>query len=409
LVAPPVAAPVVVPPPVAGPVIVPVPIPVGRSSSPQIDWRHRPTASKNICNEKPPAGKNICNNKTTSSGQRPPSTGQPPPKPKELCDLQAGGGAAPAQRSVPSGAGQAAATASNGVHHLANACTASAGNAGAAGNGHITLLQHPLGSQQSLSSQTQEANAGAQATTSRTPVQQGAGGAAPTANGHITLQQRNFGPQQKTSNQIHQVSTHTPITLQPHTFGQQSATSQSHVANAASQSNPSSPSTTRASNTQKTAALTQSGQHPGTSGTNATLKRTSGYGKSVGRRPAPRQAARRAPRRSTTYRPARVASAARPVRPAAHAITRHRSDIRLKDDIVALGRLDNGIGLYRFRYKGSDHTVYVGVMAQEVQTIVPSAVSRGRDGYLRVDYDRLGLQFMTWDQWVDVDSGLRRE
>jgi len=49
----------------------------------------------------------------------------------------------------------------------------------------------------------------------------------------------------------------------------------------------------------------------------------------------------------------------------------------------------------------SDHTVYVGVMAQEVQTIVPSAVSRGRDGYLRVDYDRLGLQFMTWDQWLE--------
>jgi hypothetical protein len=29
--------------------------------------------------------------------------------------------------------------------------------------------------------------------------------------------------------------------------------------------------------------------------------------------------------------------------------------------------LDNGIGLYRFRYKGSDHAAYVGVMAQEVQ------------------------------------------
>jgi hypothetical protein len=39
-------------------------------------------------------------------------------------------------------------------------------------------------------------------------------------------------------------------------------------------------------------------------------------------------------------------------------------------------------------------------MAQEVQGIVPSAVSRGRDGYLLVNYDRLGLKFMTWDEWM---------
>jgi hypothetical protein len=77
----------------------------------------------------------------------------------------------------------------------------------------------------------------------------------------------------------------------------------------------------------------------------------------------------------------------------------HRSDMRLKEDIVPLARLDNGLELYRFRYKGSDHTAYVGVMAQEVQKIDPSAVSRDREGYLRVDYDRLGLDFMTWDEW----------
>ena len=39
-----------------------------------------------------------------------------------------------------------------------------------------------------------------------------------------------------------------------------------------------------------------------------------------------------------------------------------------------LGHLDNGIGFYRFAYKGSD-TVYVGVMAQEVQRVRPDAVS----------------------------------
>jgi SAM domain (Sterile alpha motif) len=40
----------------------------------------------------------------------------------------------------------------------------------------------------------------------------------------------------------------------------------------------------------------------------------------------------------------------------------------------------------------------LGVMAQEVQTVVPEAVVRGSDGYLRVSYDRLGLQFQTYDR-----------
>jgi hypothetical protein len=74
--------------------------------------------------------------------------------------------------------------------------------------------------------------------------------------------------------------------------------------------------------------------------------------------------------------------------------------MRLKEDIVPLARLANGLELYRFRYKGSDRTAYVGVMAQDVQKIDPGAVSRDRDGYLMVDYDRLGVDFMTWDEWV---------
>ena len=39
-------------------------------------------------------------------------------------------------------------------------------------------------------------------------------------------------------------------------------------------------------------------------------------------------------------------------------------------------------------------------MAQDVQTIEPEAVTRGRDGYLRVFYDRLGIKFQTYDQWL---------
>jgi hypothetical protein len=94
----------------------------------------------------------------------------------------------------------------------------------------------------------------------------------------------------------------------------------------------------------------------------------------------------------------RAASAA-----AANAASRVRiptvSDIRLKRDIVEVGQLPDGLHLYRYRYLWSD-TVYVGVMAQEVLTIAPDAVVRGDDGYLRVDYGRLGLQLTTWDQWT---------
>lgn len=76
-----------------------------------------------------------------------------------------------------------------------------------------------------------------------------------------------------------------------------------------------------------------------------------------------------------------------------------RSDIRLKHDVSLLGRLDSGIGFYRFAYNGS-HKMYVGVMAQEVQALMPEAVARGRDGYLRVFYDKLGLKFQTYDEWA---------
>jgi hypothetical protein len=84
---------------------------------------------------------------------------------------------------------------------------------------------------------------------------------------------------------------------------------------------------------------------------------------------------------------------------------RRRSDIRLKHDIVLLGRLDDGLGYYRFVYDGG-HTTYVGVMAQEVLTVAPEAVTRGADGYMRVSYDRLGLPFETYKQWIATGSRL---
>jgi hypothetical protein len=76
-----------------------------------------------------------------------------------------------------------------------------------------------------------------------------------------------------------------------------------------------------------------------------------------------------------------------------------RSDIALKHDITLLGHLDNGLGFYRFSYLGS-RKAFVGVMAQEVRAVRPDAVTRDRDGYLLVDYGRLGLTFRTYQQWI---------
>ena len=81
------------------------------------------------------------------------------------------------------------------------------------------------------------------------------------------------------------------------------------------------------------------------------------------------------------------------------------SDARLKRDITLVGRLDDGLGLYQYRYLWSD-TVYVGVMAQEVALIHPDAVVRGvLDNYLRVDYGRLGLKLMTLPEWDARSKG----
>ena len=76
-----------------------------------------------------------------------------------------------------------------------------------------------------------------------------------------------------------------------------------------------------------------------------------------------------------------------------------RSDLALKQDVTLLGYLANGLGYYRFSFLGSQKA-YVGVIAQQVQAVMPEAVTRGRDGYLRVHYERLGLTFRTYREWL---------
>jgi hypothetical protein len=72
------------------------------------------------------------------------------------------------------------------------------------------------------------------------------------------------------------------------------------------------------------------------------------------------------------------------------------SDRRAKEDIVRVGTHPLGIGLYLFRYKrafsdagGSERRL--GVMADEVERVLPAAVSVDPDGYRRVDYALLGF------------------
>jgi uncharacterized caspase-like protein len=83
---------------------------------------------------------------------------------------------------------------------------------------------------------------------------------------------------------------------------------------------------------------------------------------------------------------------------AANAASRIPSDVRLKRDITLLAHTDSGLRLYRYRYIGDD-TFYVGVMAQEVADILPTAVSKADNGYLEVDYGLLGLEFRTYRDW----------
>ena len=72
------------------------------------------------------------------------------------------------------------------------------------------------------------------------------------------------------------------------------------------------------------------------------------------------------------------------------------SDRRTKENIARIGSHPLGMGLYLFDYKpqyreqcGSGRQF--GVMADEVEAIVPEAVSMGEDGFKRVDYGMLGV------------------
>ena len=72
------------------------------------------------------------------------------------------------------------------------------------------------------------------------------------------------------------------------------------------------------------------------------------------------------------------------------------SDIRLKQNIVRIGNHPLDFALYLFDYKpefGEQWGSYrqFGVMAQEVEAVMPAAVVTYPDGYKRVNYAMLGI------------------
>ncbi len=72
------------------------------------------------------------------------------------------------------------------------------------------------------------------------------------------------------------------------------------------------------------------------------------------------------------------------------------SDPSLKEHIVRVGTHRDGFGLYLFDYKPEHrdqwgHGRRFGVMADEVEAVVPGAVSVAPEGYRLVDYEMLGI------------------
>src|SRR5262245_55037219 len=64
-------------------------------------------------------------------------------------------------------------------------------------------------------------------------------------------------------------------------------------------------------------------------------------------------------------------------------------------------------------WRGGEHEVALELMnlrngSQEVQTLRPAAVVRGRDGYLRVFYEQLGLTFQTYEEWIAAGARMPR-
>ena len=72
------------------------------------------------------------------------------------------------------------------------------------------------------------------------------------------------------------------------------------------------------------------------------------------------------------------------------------SDIRTKENITAVGKLPNGLTIYEFEYKPEFKNKkhygkgrHRGLMAHEVEAVIPEAVIQMEDGYKAIDYSKV--------------------
>lgn len=76
------------------------------------------------------------------------------------------------------------------------------------------------------------------------------------------------------------------------------------------------------------------------------------------------------------------------------------SDRSTKENIVKIGDHPCGFGLYLFNFKPEysgtcGHVRQFGVMADEVEKVIPNAVSKHPEGYKMVNYAMLGIRRFT--------------
>lgn len=67
------------------------------------------------------------------------------------------------------------------------------------------------------------------------------------------------------------------------------------------------------------------------------------------------------------------------------------SDPALKENVVLVDESPLGFNIYEFNFKG-DETRWRGVMADEVEEVMPEAITIDSDGYRHVNYDMIGIE-----------------
>lgn len=65
------------------------------------------------------------------------------------------------------------------------------------------------------------------------------------------------------------------------------------------------------------------------------------------------------------------------------------SDVRLKENLIEVGELRNGLKVYQYNYINSPNSTELGVLAQDVLKVQPDAIGPVLNGYLTVDYSKL--------------------